>query len=285
MVRDHEAVNKQALALVKKLGVTPEDNDTSKALNKQAATKKAELDQLTGAAFDKAYMANEVAYHVTVNGAVEKVLIPSSTNGELKSLLQTGLKIFQGTSSMPSRRQPRSSNPNKRRPREGHEAPKLTKKSQIQGRASRRRSQSLREPDGLRDLRVLRELRVRFGSCQRRGGQRDAVQTASVTGVLLLTGAGSVSAGREPAVVQIVIDKVAFAPLKKPLTVGDIVEWVNNDVVDHTATEKVAAKDKGWDVVVRVGRTVRVEMKKPGKVDYICRFHPNMTGQIEVRAK
>ena len=96
MVRDHEAVNKQALALVKKLGVTPEDNDTSKALNKQAAAKKAELDKLTGAAFDKAYAANEVAYHVTVNGALEKVLIPSSTNGELKNLLQTGLKIFQG---------------------------------------------------------------------------------------------------------------------------------------------------------------------------------------------
>lgn len=96
MVRDHEAVNKQALALVKKLGVTPEDNDTSRGLAKQAATKKAELEQLTGAAFDKAYMANEVAYHAAVNGAVEKVLIPSSTNGELKALLQTGLKIFQG---------------------------------------------------------------------------------------------------------------------------------------------------------------------------------------------
>jgi putative membrane protein len=41
-------------------------------------------------------MANEVAYHATVNGAVEKVLIPSSANGELKALLQTGLKIFQG---------------------------------------------------------------------------------------------------------------------------------------------------------------------------------------------
>jgi len=106
-----------------------------------------------------------------------------------------------------------------------------------------------------------------------------------VTGVLLLTGAGSVSAKREPAVVQIVIDKAAFAPLKKALTVGDVVEWVNNDVVDHTATEKVAEKAKGWDAVVRVGRKVRVEMKKPGTIDYVCRFHPNMTGQIEVRAK
>jgi putative membrane protein len=96
MVRDHEAVNKQALDLVKKLNVKPEDNDTSKALSKQAADKRAELDKLSGAAFDKAYIANEVAYHKTVNGALETQLIPSASNAELKNLLQTGLKIFQG---------------------------------------------------------------------------------------------------------------------------------------------------------------------------------------------
>ena len=96
MVRDHEAVNQQALALVKKLNVTPEDNDTSRALSKQAAAKLAEMEKLKGAEFDKAYAANEVAYHKAVNGALETLLIPSATNAELKSLLQTGLKIFQG---------------------------------------------------------------------------------------------------------------------------------------------------------------------------------------------
>ncbi len=96
MVKDHTAVNKQALALVKKLKVTPEDNDTSRALTKAATDKRAELAKLKGAAFDKAYTANEVAYHTTVNGALQTTLIPSATNPELKSLLQTGLKIFQG---------------------------------------------------------------------------------------------------------------------------------------------------------------------------------------------
>ena len=96
MVRDHEAVNKQALDLVKKLKVTPEDNDTSKALSKQAAEKHAELSKLSGSAFDKAYIANEVAYHKAVDNALETQLIPSASNAELKSLLQTGLKIFQG---------------------------------------------------------------------------------------------------------------------------------------------------------------------------------------------
>src|ERR1700682_239553 len=77
MVRDHEAVNKLALDLVKKLKVTPEDNDTSRSLSKNAAAKLAELDKLKGAEFDKAYAANEVAYHKAVDGALETLLIPS----------------------------------------------------------------------------------------------------------------------------------------------------------------------------------------------------------------
>ena len=96
MVSDHTGVNKSATDLVKKLKVTPQDNDTSKAIAKGQADKRAELAKLDGKAFDKAYADNEVAYHKTVNGALESTLIPSSNNGELKSLLETGLKIFQG---------------------------------------------------------------------------------------------------------------------------------------------------------------------------------------------
>lgn len=65
-------------------------------MTKQAAAKRVELSTLNGADFDKAYVANEVAYHKTVNGALETTLIPSASNPEPKSLLQTGLKIFQG---------------------------------------------------------------------------------------------------------------------------------------------------------------------------------------------
>ena len=96
MVRDHEAVNEQALALVKKLGVTPEDNDTSKGLAAAAEEKRASLAALEGDAFDKAYAENEVAYHGTVNGALQDTLIPSASNAELKELLEIGLKICQG---------------------------------------------------------------------------------------------------------------------------------------------------------------------------------------------
>ena len=76
--------------------MTPQDNDTSQALSKAAAEQRAKLAKLNGMAFDKAYVDNEVAYHKQVNGALESMLIPSANNAELKSLLETGLKIFQG---------------------------------------------------------------------------------------------------------------------------------------------------------------------------------------------
>jgi putative membrane protein len=95
MVRDHQAVNDKALALVKKLHVTPEANPTSAGLTKDADATRVRLAKLSGAAFDRAYIENEVAYHKTVNGALESTLIPNAKNGELKSLLQTGLALFR----------------------------------------------------------------------------------------------------------------------------------------------------------------------------------------------
>jgi putative membrane protein len=95
MVGDHSMVNDQALALVKKLNVKPEDNPTSQGLAKQAEATRNKLASLNGAAFDKAYVDNEVAYHKTVNTALSDTLIPDAQNAELKALLQSGLGVFQ----------------------------------------------------------------------------------------------------------------------------------------------------------------------------------------------
>ena len=80
---------------MKKLKVTPEDNPTSQNLTKQADATRKKLASLNGAAFDKAYVDNEVAYHKTVNTALSDTLIPDAQNAELKSLLQSGLALFQ----------------------------------------------------------------------------------------------------------------------------------------------------------------------------------------------
>jgi putative membrane protein len=87
MVTDHSGVNKQAVELVKKLKVTPEENDTSKALKKGGQDNLTRLKGLKGAEFDKAYIDNEVTYHQNVLDAVDKTLIPNAKNEELKNLL------------------------------------------------------------------------------------------------------------------------------------------------------------------------------------------------------
>jgi len=87
MVTDHSGVNKQAVALVTKLKVTPEDNPTSQSLKSGGAENVRNLEKLKGAAFDRAYVDHEVAYHQQVLDAVDKTLIPSAQNAELKSLL------------------------------------------------------------------------------------------------------------------------------------------------------------------------------------------------------
>jgi putative membrane protein len=95
MIRDHQAVNAKALALVKKLHVTPKANATSAGLQKDASTTLRRLRHLHGRAYDRAYANNEVAFHKTVNGALESTLIPSAKNGDLKALLETGLTLFR----------------------------------------------------------------------------------------------------------------------------------------------------------------------------------------------
>jgi putative membrane protein len=87
MITDHTAVNQQAGALAKKLHVKPADSDTSKSLKAGAADNVKNLKGLKGAAFDKAYVDHEVAYHQAVLDAIDKVLIPNAKNAELKDLI------------------------------------------------------------------------------------------------------------------------------------------------------------------------------------------------------
>ncbi len=95
MVRDHEGVNQQAVALVTKLHVTPEDNDSSKQLKAGAEITYDGLKAKKGADFDRAYVANEIGYHQAVISLVETTLIPSAKNAELKALLQAVLPALK----------------------------------------------------------------------------------------------------------------------------------------------------------------------------------------------
>lgn len=88
MIAAHTAVNEQAKALVAKLKVTPEENPTSEALKAGGEENVAKLEPLAGAAFDRAYVGHEVAYHQQVIDALDRALIPGASNAELKALLE-----------------------------------------------------------------------------------------------------------------------------------------------------------------------------------------------------
>lgn len=96
MVTDHSAVNRQAVALARKLGLKPEPNETSRSLRAGGRQNIQKLEKLSGAAFDRAYIDHEVALHEQVLGALNQTLIPSAKNPELKALLEKGRPIFTG---------------------------------------------------------------------------------------------------------------------------------------------------------------------------------------------
>jgi len=95
MIRDHEAVNEQALALLKKLGAQAKDNFLSQKLNHDGDAIIAKFSALSGAEFDRAYAENELAYHKAVNALVGDVFIPNIENAQVKALFEEGLKIFK----------------------------------------------------------------------------------------------------------------------------------------------------------------------------------------------
>jgi putative membrane protein len=87
MIRDHAGVNKMAGDLAAKLHVTPLDNAVSKSLREGQKAELAKVADLKGRAFEKAYVAHEIAYHQAVIDAVDSILVPQTSNAELKALL------------------------------------------------------------------------------------------------------------------------------------------------------------------------------------------------------
>ena len=95
MIRDHSAVNEQALALLQELGAEPQDNFLSQALLEGADVLIDEMSQLRGAEFDKRYAENELEYHQAVVALVGDTFIPNIENPDVKALFEQGLVIFK----------------------------------------------------------------------------------------------------------------------------------------------------------------------------------------------
>ena len=79
--------------------------------------------------------------------------------------------------------------------------------------------------------------------------------------------------------ITVAMGNVTYTPEKISARIGDTIVWINNDVFAHTAT----ARDKSWDVNILPKKTGSYSVTKAGDIEYYCRYHPNMVGQIEVR--
>ncbi|HEY4982327.1 MAG TPA: cupredoxin family copper-binding protein [Pseudolabrys sp.] len=93
---------------------------------------------------------------------------------------------------------------------------------------------------------------------------------------LALSGLLSVSAHAET--IQVTIDKLVFSPAEVTAKIGDTIEWINKDILAHTAT----ATNNDWNVAIAPKKTARLLLNKAATVDYFCKYHPNMKGRVLV---
>ena len=96
------------------------------------------------------------------------------------------------------------------------------------------------------------------------------------TAALGLAAAGA--GGAQAKTLRVVMDNLEFTPANITASVGDTIDWVNRDFLDHTAT----ASDGKWELVLPAGTSKEFQVKDAGTLEYYCRYHPNMKGVITV---
>jgi plastocyanin len=101
-------------------------------------------------------------------------------------------------------------------------------------------------------------------------------------GAIALSCMASAEAALAGATVQVKITDLAFSAVEVTARVGDTIQWVNDDIVDHTAT---ATKGGDWDVMIVAGKQAELKLTRAGEIDYFCRFHPFMKAKITVHAE
>jgi plastocyanin len=90
---------------------------------------------------------------------------------------------------------------------------------------------------------------------------------------------GLLSVSAQAKTIQVNVENLAFTPAEVSAELGDTVEWINKDMFAHSAT----ASNGDWDVNLPPHQTGRMVLKKPGEIDYFCKFHPNMKGRVMVK--
>jgi plastocyanin len=96
---------------------------------------------------------------------------------------------------------------------------------------------------------------------------------------LIVAPLGLASVSAHAATIQIVMEKLGYVPAEAQAKVGDTIEWINKDILAHTATANAGSD---WNVVIAPTKTEKLILQKSGTVDYYCKYHPNMKGRLIV---
>lgn len=81
------------------------------------------------------------------------------------------------------------------------------------------------------------------------------------------------------SVVEVHIKDLKFAPAVLQVRPGTIVEWVNDDPLDHTVTASDSSFTSGF---IKPGTRWRHQFTKAGTFSYACSPHPFMHGEVRV---
>jgi plastocyanin len=98
--------------------------------------------------------------------------------------------------------------------------------------------------------------------------------------VLALAGAVACSAPPEKRQHVVTMRALQFAPPELEVQRGDTITWRNDDIVPHTSASRGPIWDSGN---VPVDSSFSVVLDRAGAFDYVCGYHPGMTGRIVVR--
>ena len=102
--------------------------------------------------------------------------------------------------------------------------------------------------------------------------------------VLFAAGGAADTAPPAPASHTVVIEGMQFTPATLNVRAGDSVTWVNKDIVDHTATTPASARNAFDSRLIPAGKSWKRTFSEAGSYDYLCTYHPTMTGMIKVAA-
>lgn len=82
----------------------------------------------------------------------------------------------------------------------------------------------------------------------------------------------------DPRVHTVSMANMRFGAVPADVKLGDIIVWVNNDIVPHTAT----ARNGAFDVDLAPRQSRRMNVTRPGSFAFYCRYHPAMRGSLNV---